>query len=267
MLVAVEWITPMQAKQYLETNHNNRTLRKSVVAEYACEMVEGNWKLTHQGIAFDLRGNLLDGQHRLAAIVEAGIAVQMLVVRGLATQDQLVMDDHAKRSASDALSFVRGEPVNKARVSIIRAAIECSDAVGVKRKVTKQELHAVLDEFRPAVDFVLDAMPNLERGVTAAPVRAAIALAWFYVDNVKRLAWFCDVLTGRELPDGGMDRAAIVLREWLLRNGVVGEAARNDAFKKTQRAIVAFQKHQDIGKLYGTVNYFAWPLNDPARRN
>lgn len=266
MDLLVETITPKQAQKYLQFNTNNRHLRKTLVSQYAKDMALGNWKLTHQGVAFNCDGTLLDGQHRLAAIVESGVTVQMLVARGVDSRNQLVMDDHAKRSAGDALSLARNEKITQSHVAVMRAAVELSGA-GNRRhqRLTKQQLDDIVDVFRPAMEFIEAKMPNNERGVTSAPVKAAIVLAWYYVKDVQRLAIFCDVLTGKLLPDGDGDRAAVVLREWLLRTGMQSDIARREGFKKTQRAIVAFQDRKDISKLYGTAEYYPWPLIEPVR--
>jgi len=70
------------AAAYLEKNlERNRPLSASTVARYAAEMQHGHWMLTHQGIAFDDAGHLIDGQHRLHAIVKSGVGVDMAVTR------------------------------------------------------------------------------------------------------------------------------------------------------------------------------------------
>src|SRR5262249_29433317 len=64
-----------------------------------------NWKLTHQGICFDANGFLIDGQHRLHAIVMAGKSVQMIVAhnRGAAFHDPI--DRGRARSLSTILGM------------------------------------------------------------------------------------------------------------------------------------------------------------------
>ena len=52
----------------------------------------GEFTLTHQGIAFDEDGNLIDGQHRLHAIIKAGIAVKMEVSSGWPRSNILAID-------------------------------------------------------------------------------------------------------------------------------------------------------------------------------
>lgn len=77
-------ITPEMAKAMLENNmENNRRLNHETVKRYARLMRCGGWGLTHQGIAFDDKGILVDGQHRLNAIVEANVPIEMMVTYGV----------------------------------------------------------------------------------------------------------------------------------------------------------------------------------------
>lgn len=264
MFIQLETITPEVAAKYLETNTSNRTVRKSLVSQYARDMTNGQWKLTHQGIAMNCDGRLLDGQHRLLAIIESGVAVQMLVARGVDSTNQLVMDDHAKRSASDALTLKRGERVTSTQVAIVRAAVELGAAWRATHR-TKTELCELVEQFQGAMEFTSPFLLNPTRGVTAAPVWGAIALAWFYVDDLDRLQSFCQVLCGIEMATEEGDRSAQILREWLLRTGVRYASQRQEAFRKTQRAVVAFMRHQKIDKLYGTTTHYPWPLVEPVR--
>lgn len=58
-------VTPEMAAKWLEGNVLNRPLKQAHVDRLAREMAAGRWRLTHQGIAFDVSGCLIDGQHRL----------------------------------------------------------------------------------------------------------------------------------------------------------------------------------------------------------
>jgi hypothetical protein len=65
-------ITPKLATEWLKQNTNNiRAILPSKVDLYAGMMSRDKWTLTHQGIAFDELDNLIDGQHRLKAIVKS----------------------------------------------------------------------------------------------------------------------------------------------------------------------------------------------------
>jgi hypothetical protein len=80
---AFEYVTPAMAARWLETiNSMNRKINKRAIKRLASDMQAGKFLTTHQGIAFDAQGGLLDGQHRLKAIVTSGVPCQLLVSRG-----------------------------------------------------------------------------------------------------------------------------------------------------------------------------------------
>jgi hypothetical protein len=103
---------------------NQRNLSALRVSGYSREMVAGRWRLTHQGIALDPQGRLLDGQHRLRAVLEAdlsqpGIVVPMMVTVGVPRDTFAVMDSGRPRSAG---SFLEGS-YGGARAALARAAL------------------------------------------------------------------------------------------------------------------------------------------------
>ncbi|MFB6533526.1 hypothetical protein ACIQCG_37665 [Streptomyces noursei] len=97
-------VTPNMAESFLSGNLVNRRLDMGQVRSLTETILRGEWKLTHQGIAFDVAGALLDGQHRLRAIIEANTAVEMLVFNGLSKDVFPVLDTGRRRSAADTLS-------------------------------------------------------------------------------------------------------------------------------------------------------------------
>lgn len=265
---SIEMITPALARLYLDKNTRNRPIKSTVVSRYALEMKEGNWEFTHQGIAFDSEGVLLDGQHRLEAIMLSGSSVPMLVTRGIKSESQLIMDDHAKRNTADALSLARCEKISIRHVSIIRASSELCASIKGKRRLalTKNEVNLAYDVFRPSFDFLTYISPVDTRGVTTAPVLAAVCLAFYYVPNLKDLIEFCNVFFGKKHVISEDQRTAIQLREFLLKNsGGGGYAGRAEAFLKTQRAIYAYTKREKLSRLVAGSIYYDYPLKENIR--
>lgn len=86
-----ETITPKQAEAWINEMEQRiaqglmkqRPVRWRAVTKYAQDMRLGNWLVTHQGIAWNTEGDLIDGQNRLRAIMEAAIPVTMMVTRGV----------------------------------------------------------------------------------------------------------------------------------------------------------------------------------------
>jgi len=94
-------ITPEIAAEFLLRNTENRKKRGWWISALAGMIKRGEWIVSHQGIAFDKNGVLLDGQHRLEAIVEAGIPVQMVVSFDVDGDAFKVVDNGIKRTLSD----------------------------------------------------------------------------------------------------------------------------------------------------------------------
>jgi hypothetical protein len=75
-------ITPEVAAEMLKFNTMNRPLSKVWVNQLAGRMERDEWKYNAETITFADDGTLLDGQHRLSAVVKSGVTIKALVVRG-----------------------------------------------------------------------------------------------------------------------------------------------------------------------------------------
>jgi hypothetical protein len=98
-------VTPTIAKQWLATNtENNRRVRQERVDFYAAEMLSGRWvESSGETIKFDRSGKLIDGQHRLAAIIKANKTMRMTVARNLDQSAFAVIDSGMARNGGDVL--------------------------------------------------------------------------------------------------------------------------------------------------------------------
>lgn len=72
-------ITPAEAKAIMLAMPKQRPLRASNVRYFKTLIESGRFKVTHQGIAFDKEGLLMDGQNRLTACIEADAAIEIQV--------------------------------------------------------------------------------------------------------------------------------------------------------------------------------------------
>lgn len=102
MEISKTLITPSMAKALLEKNISNRKVRELKVKQYAEEMLSGNWKSdTFEFIKISKTGKLIDGQHRLMAIIKAGIELPMQVAYNVPDDVKSVLDTGINRSTSD----------------------------------------------------------------------------------------------------------------------------------------------------------------------
>jgi hypothetical protein len=115
----VQTITPARAAEWLEANTTNRPLSRPAVRSFAEAMRRGEWLVTHQGIAFDVNGVLVDGQHRLAAIIEADLPVELTVFTDVAEGTFDVLDTGKRRTAADVLA-IEGEKNSTMLAAMVR---------------------------------------------------------------------------------------------------------------------------------------------------
>lgn len=72
-------VSPEEAASILKNNAHNRALSEKTVSRYAGDIAADRWTLTHQPIAVGPDWEIVDGQHRLAAVVRSGITVRIVL--------------------------------------------------------------------------------------------------------------------------------------------------------------------------------------------
>lgn len=102
---APELITPQLASQWLNNNAGNRRISVAHVRFLADQILTGQWQVTPDTIKISKSGRVLDGQHRLSAIVEANVAQSMYVARNCEDEIFTVLDTGKSRSASDVIAI------------------------------------------------------------------------------------------------------------------------------------------------------------------
>lgn len=169
-----EFITPARASSIRSAA--NRPLKPSVVAEYARLMRAGMWRPSPHGLciqAVDGRENVVDGQHRLAALASLAGAVSglwFLVCRWDVPAVELRVDRGSNRQLAD---FSGMTP---------HAAAPYTALAGIARitpglRYDPSEIAPVVAVFRPFGDALAAACPSACRGRTTGGVRAGVIAA------------------------------------------------------------------------------------------
>lgn len=120
MKTEIVLMAPKRAKEILENNPCNRAINVKRVKSYIKKIREGTYQLTHQGVAIDWNGILLDGQHRLLAVCESGIAIPLQVSTGCDPAIFTAIDSGRTRSAGDCLG-IAGASYGKLAAATVRA--------------------------------------------------------------------------------------------------------------------------------------------------
>ena len=239
-------VTPEMAIDWLDkANTNNRTVSDTHVQRLARDMKQGKWVLTHEGIAFDSSGILLDGQHRLWAVVIAEVPIEMHIWRGVTREALMAIDCGKSRSLGDVLRLSGGHgQVNNRHIAILRAML---GGFGTPVQLSTAEAAAALDRHGEAIAFSIAVLPQAKR-VTTAITRAVIARAFYSADHDK-LRDFGRMLGSGVVPDAGAI-SVVLLRQFLAERAGASRNERLARYAKTQRALVAFLRGERITRLY-----------------
>lgn len=99
------FITPEIAQVILDRDNTaNRKLNESHVSSLVQQMLKGLWEETGDTIKFAVNGRLLDGQHRLSAVVRAKVGQWFNIAYNLSESAFNKIDTGKKRDAKDILS-------------------------------------------------------------------------------------------------------------------------------------------------------------------
>lgn len=99
-------ITPDMASDLLNKNTGNRPIKKQHL-EFICEEIRcGRWQVNGDAIRIAIDGTLIDGQHRLAAVVRTGISITTMIVSGVEKSAFETIDSGASRSNADTLAVL-----------------------------------------------------------------------------------------------------------------------------------------------------------------
>jgi hypothetical protein len=108
LILDVVEVTPEMARAWLESAPPNRRLRQVFVRQLSADIQQGRWLLNGAPLRFDTDGRLIDGQHRLSAILHAGMPVLSVVVYGINSDARDTLDEGLARRFADVLR-IRGE--------------------------------------------------------------------------------------------------------------------------------------------------------------
>jgi hypothetical protein len=98
-------VTPDLAKIWLASNVANRPINKNTVTYYSKQMQEGFWTLSGQTLSFSNKNTLIDGQHRLSAVIESGCTIPFLIAYNVPIESFINYDNLKARGIRDVFAI------------------------------------------------------------------------------------------------------------------------------------------------------------------
>lgn len=270
MYFKVMIMTPEMAASILETNERNRTPNRDKLEKLVYDIKHGYFELTHQAIAIDENGKLIDGQHRLKAVVESGMCAPMVVAFNAPTS--VNMDIGTKRTMKQAL-YMAGE-IEKGSIEYDNLTFTLVSFVvwrvfgeERKRKMTSTNMHNLYMNLKDLVDPIVE----IARGAKGtgrcrgAAILYAMMCAYNSGVDIETLKkWHKIVETGDFYVEGDdkMTKAGRSVLNFKMvaqtKSYTVTKDTKDEivnVMKKAMSSIYHYSKGNQITRLYGEMVY------------
>lgn len=161
MKTEVKFITPETARELLKYNTRNRAVRSKVVNDYAQQMIKGLWQLNGEPIIISDTNVVLDGQHRLQAIVMSKTTQRMLVVTGISANAFRTIDTGLTRTAGDIMN-INGVPNGNSVAALILREffLSANQTIGGDRSASRRDIklskQEMLNRYEEAPDLYIE---------------------------------------------------------------------------------------------------------------
>ncbi len=216
-------VTPAFARELLSRNvENNRNLRQTKVDQYARDIAANDWPKTGDTVKVSTEGRLIDGQHRMAAVVQADTTVQMLIAYDVDPAVMPVLDTGAARKFSDVLK-ISGSPQRSAVAAIVRRIVmweagnRMGSAGGAAPQPTHTELKLRYEKDVPGFDTASQRSTDIQRARLGAQAPAGTVFYLFAQLDIESAHRFFDAyISGANLNEGD---PILALRNRMVRIG------------------------------------------------
>lgn len=199
---SIELITPEIAQTYIDNQRTNRKIRQAHVSRLVDDMVNGRWQSMSDPIKFDDKNRLIDGQHRLSAVIKSKIPQKFIVLRGYNTESMLLLDTGLKRNTAN-IGQVRGLDIDNsdcATVNHLSLPLQ-------QDKLSELRQLEIFESYYDGIKFIGNLTSRVRGGTSKdagyiypnAPLRALLAKAFYYENHQDLSAFVNGFMTG--MPD------------------------------------------------------------------
>jgi len=217
-------ITPDLAVELLKSNTINRALRPSVIENYSILMRDGKWMLNGEGISIATGGTLLNGQHRLRAIIRANVTVRLPVFYNVDKEAFTTYDQGSVRTGKDILTT---QGIHPRKAMMLSAGIRLNilftntgklgSHYHIKNKLTNDEVlkeYNRTDWYDKCAQYIIDNYPR-QNLPTSSGHLTFLLYRFFSIDSDFTGDWLDGMISGTGLQK---DDFRLWVRDYLWRD-------------------------------------------------
>lgn len=244
-------VTPEMAEIALQYNNNPRKrIKQRSVEAYSRDMKSNNWIDTAESIDIDINGEIYNGQHRLSAIILAGVPVLLYVTFNTTVEARFGVDQGVTRSATEKLDLVIENNIGTKLAAVCRSMMRGTNQSGTK--YSHAEIVQFAMKYGAVIEWIAKTCPGVRADVQAAFAKAAL---WFGVDRIEPFVRrFADVMF--ESPHDPARR----LHDFVISSRGNGASKGSlTTYKRTVAAVTAYIEGKELRALNErSKDFFEW---------
>lgn len=213
---------PDAARVLLEKHNNrNRGIKKRQRDFLKQQIIDGKFCYNGEAIIVGDDGNILNGQHRLAACVESGVAIEVLMLFGIQSERFATLDQGSRRIKADVLSIEGFKNCNQLAAALKQVDNYYHGTIGKNAFAYAENAQAIeLIKKYPEVEDSLNTVAGIV--LTKRSLAAALHFIFSRIDQDDADEFVSVVVDGVK---PGVDysmigESAAMLSQWLTRASV-----------------------------------------------
>jgi len=251
--------TPAIARVWLGSAATNRSVNGARVNKWANIMRRGEWTDDHpQGLVFDKDGHLIEGQHRLIAllkvaagdggVVDERYSIKFWVTVGSDRKVQRDLDSGQTRTMAQT-GQILGQNTSAAGISITKGLWMQPTQTKIPRITDRELVLSTYERFEDGINFA--SLKSANKGsIMVAAVRSVIARAYYHCkddEQIEKLRNFMYVLdTGLSTSE---DHLHAVLVRTFYNSMKRGDKGNMELYAKTMWAVDCCLKGTKVSRL------------------
>jgi hypothetical protein len=256
----------LAAVLFKDHNGKNRSLVYSRANDYADAMARGEWRFNHQGIAFNEDGDLIDGQHRIAAVVLSGKEQLFMITTGLENEAIDTVDRSVRRSIGESLEM-RGYTNGRLKANVAKDALSyMAEVQGEKKRFSDQQIEAYVMEKNDLLDEALAIGTASTLNVSDACLSKAVAskIAHLMFEGLWPKVFISGYLASIQQGIGSYQSApSIVLEKQFMRSKISDK--RKDRLTTKAKVAMALKGAPYRSKKKSSINWYGSRSGKPCR--
>jgi hypothetical protein len=255
-------ITPDFAEELLRKRHpNQRKVKEAYVEQLASAMAEGRWRWTADPVRLDSDLLVIDGQHRLSAIVKSGVTLKDVLVATVSGKDAILSIDQGKPRTLNDMRTTRGQHAMSRSVSgaIIAESCDWSQWRGMPRELQLRTI-----EECPFVDDLetLCRGPGARRSKDSTITVGALsgALRCLRTNRADAMKFFQAVFGMNPIIDGRESMVVRVLYTFLAESKIHPSSSEERVIEHAFKSVQAYN-HWKTGR---EVSRLLWKGGKPS---